>query len=97
MLRLSQQTFTNAALMKKLCSNGYQIENFSRTIEELRDTILSLQIDNDRLKKGVEASKLRKEKLRANLDLVTYRTAAADDRSNALEQYTRSYRSDYSK
>ena len=38
---------TNADIMKKLCSNGYQIEKLGRVIEELRGTILLLQLDND--------------------------------------------------
>lgn len=82
---------TNADIMKKLCSNGYQIEKLGRVIEELRGTILLLQLDNDRLKKEVEASKIREQKLRADLDLAAHRATLADDRSNFLEQYSRNY------
>ena len=82
---------TNADIMKKLCSNGYQIDKLGRMIEELRGTILSLQLDNDRLKKEVEASKIREQKLRADLDLAEHRATLADDRSHFLEQYSRNY------
>ena len=82
---------TNADIMKKLCSNGYQIDKLGRMIEELRGTILSLQLDNDRLKKEVEASKIREQKLRADLDLPAHRATLVDDRSHFLEQYSRNY------
>ena len=73
---------TNADIMKKLCSNGYQIEKLGRVIEELRETILLLQLDNDRLKKEVEASEIREQKLRADLDFAAHRATLVDDISN---------------
>ena len=80
---------TNADIMKKLCANGYQIEKLGRVIEELRGTILLLQLDNDRLKKEVEASKIWEQKLSADLNLAVHRATLADDRSHFLEQYSR--------
>ena len=82
---------TNADIMKKLCANGYQIEKLGRVIEELRGTILLLQLDNDRLKKEVEASKIWEQKLSADLNLAVHRATLADDRSHFLEQYSRNY------
>ena len=59
-----QVTLTNADLMKKLCVNGLQTERLSQAVEDLRGMLLSLRLDNDALKKEIEASKQRQKTLR---------------------------------
>lgn len=87
----ANEQVTNADLMKKLCSNGYQLEKLSNIIEELRGDVHLLQTENEQLKKEVTASKRREENLRADIDIALRRARLADDKSDAVEQYTRNY------
>ena len=54
--------------MKKLCANGHQTERLSLAVEDLRGMLLSLRLENDALKKEIEASKQRQKTLRADFD-----------------------------
>ena len=40
---------TNKDLMLKLCANGSEIPKLSQYVDELRDVLFSLQVDNDKI------------------------------------------------
>ena len=72
--------------MRKLCSNGSEKSlKLARNIEEIEATILSLQIDNDSLKKEMQEAKKRQEDLR---DQVSEAKFAASLLSDVPMNYT---------
>jgi hypothetical protein len=75
--------------MRKLCTNGDEIAKLSRSIEEMQATILSLQIENDSLRKEIEGAKKREEGLHEQVTEAKYAAGVAVRRSNDLDQYVR--------
>ena len=80
---------TNEDIMKKLCANGEAISSLATVVSEMRATILTLQNDNDSLRKEVDAAKKREQELKEQITEVRYVANLAERRTNDLDQYIR--------
>ena len=75
--------------MKKLCANGKAISSLATVISEMRATILTMQNDNDSLRKEVDAANKREQELKEQITEVRYVANLAERRTNDLDQYIR--------
>ena len=82
-------TVSNEDLMVKLCANGKDIAKLSDSVEYLRSQLLTLQLENESLRKEVSEAKDREDKLKSKLEEVKCTADLADRRSEELSVYMR--------
>lgn len=82
---------TARVLLQAIHANGANISNLKDTVEKLCATVITLQTENDKMKKELEERKKNEKELHAELVSVRHRAELADEKANFLEQYGRNY------
>ena len=72
-------------------ANRTNIEKINTSVEKLCGAVLSLQIENEKMKKEIDQLKKNEEQLRSELHVAKRRAEMADEKTNDLEQYDRNY------
>ena len=80
---------SNVDLMSVLCKMNSKLDSLNSTVNELTGTVLELKNENACMKKEIERLRKIEEEANRKLKEVLYQAALADQRSDAVEQYTR--------
>ena len=81
---------SNADLMSVLCKMNSKLDSLNYAVNELTGTVFELKNEkNARMKTEIERLRKIEEEANRKLKEVQYQAALADQRSDAVEQYTR--------
>ncbi|KAL8579900.1 hypothetical protein ACOMHN_039687 [Nucella lapillus] len=76
-------------VMKKLCSNGVEVSNLRRTVEDFQAALFEVQKGNDALRREVEEMREREERTMEQLREARHLAEVADGRAEELSAYLR--------
>ena len=80
---------SNADLMSVLCKMNSKLDSLNSAVNELTGTVFDLKNENACMKKEIEWLRKTEQEAIRKLKEVQYQAALADQRSDAVKQYTR--------